>query len=110
MCNEVAGAIGLKNLVAEHLRGEDEKGKYDFVVSRAVMQLPDLMKIIKKNFKKLTADQAENAVPIADYVELPRAARAGKTAFVRNDHAWNCSIDVQKLRLNKTHQGLYGVV
>ena len=59
VCNEVAGAIGLKNLVAEHLRGEDEKGKYDFVVSRAVMQLPDLMKIIKKNFKKA----GQNALP-----------------------------------------------
>jgi 16S rRNA (guanine527-N7)-methyltransferase len=59
VCNEVASAIGLKNLVAEHLRGEDEKGKYDFVVSRAVMQLPDLMKIIKKNFKK----KGQNALP-----------------------------------------------
>ena len=59
VCNEVASAIGLKNLVAEHLRGEEEKGKYDFVVSRAVMQLPDLMKIIKKNFKK----KGQNALP-----------------------------------------------
>ena len=59
VCNEVASAIGLENLVAEHLRGEDEKGKYDFVVSRAVMQLPDLMKIIKKNFKKAQ----QNALP-----------------------------------------------
>ena len=59
VCNEVANAIGLTNLEAEHLRGEDEKGKYDFVVSRAVMQLPDLMKIIKKNFKKTQ----QNALP-----------------------------------------------
>ena len=58
VCNEVASAIGLENLVAEHLRGEDEKGKYDFVVSRAVMQLPDLMKIIKKNFKKAQIGRA----------------------------------------------------
>ena len=59
VCNEVASAIGLENLKAEHLRGEEEKGKYDFVVSRAVMQLPDLMKIIKKNFKKTQ----QNALP-----------------------------------------------
>ena len=52
-------AINLQNLKAEHLRGEDEKGKYDFVVSRAVMQLPDLMKIIKKNFKQ----KGQNALP-----------------------------------------------
>ncbi len=50
--NEVANAIELKNVEAVHLRGEEEKGKYDFVVSRAVMPLPDLMKIIKKNFAK----------------------------------------------------------
>lgn len=59
VATEVANAIGLKNLKAEHLRGEEEKGKYDFVVSRAVMQLPDLMKIIKKNFKKTQ----QNALP-----------------------------------------------
>ena len=40
--NEVATAIGLKNVVAEQLSGEEEKGSYDFVVSRAVMPLPDL--------------------------------------------------------------------
>ncbi|MCI1741368.1 MAG: 16S rRNA (guanine(527)-N(7))-methyltransferase RsmG [Prevotella sp.] len=45
----VAQAIGLKNIRTEHLRGEDEKGKYDFVVSRAVMSLPDLAHIIRKN-------------------------------------------------------------
>lgn len=59
VATEVANAIGLENLKAEHLRGEDEKGKYDFVVSRAVMQLPDLMKIINKNFKKTN----QNALP-----------------------------------------------
>jgi 16S rRNA (guanine527-N7)-methyltransferase len=45
----IAQAIGLKNIWTEHLRGEDEKGKYDFVVSRAVMSLPDLAHIIRKN-------------------------------------------------------------
>lgn len=47
--NEVAKALGLENVKAEQLSGEEEKGKYDFVVSRAVMPLPDLVKIIKKN-------------------------------------------------------------
>ena len=47
--NEVAQAIGLTNVVAEQLAGEEEKGMYDFVVSRAVMPLPDLTKIVKKN-------------------------------------------------------------
>lgn len=57
--NAVAQAIGLKNVEAVHLRGEEEKGKYDFIVSRAVMPLPDLVKIIRKNI----ATQQHNALP-----------------------------------------------
>ncbi|MBR6593195.1 MAG: 16S rRNA (guanine(527)-N(7))-methyltransferase RsmG [Prevotella sp.] len=52
VAQEVSNAIGLENCHPTHLRGEDEKGEYDFVVSRAVMQLPDLMKIIRKNISK----------------------------------------------------------
>lgn len=52
VATEVAQAIGLKNCHPAHLRGEDEKGMYDFVVSRAVMPLPDLMKIVKKNISR----------------------------------------------------------
>lgn len=56
--NEVACSLGLKNIEAEQISGEEEKGKYDFVVSRAVMPLPDLMKIIKKNI----SDKKRNAI------------------------------------------------
>lgn len=56
--NEVACSLGLKNIEAEQISGEEEKGKYDFVVSRAVMPLPDLMKIIKKNI----SDKQRNAI------------------------------------------------
>lgn len=59
VATEVANAIGLKNCHPEHLRGEDEKGQYDFVVSRAVMPLPDLVKIVKKNISK----RQQNALP-----------------------------------------------
>ena len=59
VANEVIKAIGLTNVVAEHIRGEEEKGKYNFIVSRAVMPLPDLIKIIKKNISK----EQNNALP-----------------------------------------------
>ena len=52
VAQEVADAIGLDNVLPAHIRGEEEKGKFDFIVSRAVMPLPDLMKIIKKNIAK----------------------------------------------------------
>lgn len=60
--NEVATAIGLENVEAVHLRGEEEKGKYDFVASRAVMPLPDLMKIVKKNVGKEQRNSMPNGV------------------------------------------------
>ena len=60
--NEVATAIGLENVEAVHLIGEEEKGKYDFVVSRAVMPLPDLMKIVKKNVGKEQRNSLPNGV------------------------------------------------
>lgn len=59
VAQEVSQAIGLKNCHPAHLRGEDEKGMYDFVVSRAVMPLPDLMRIVKKNISK----EHRNALP-----------------------------------------------
>ena len=62
VATEVAKAVGLQNVVAEHLRGEDEKGKFDFVVSRAVMPLPDLMKIVRKNISKKQRNAMMNGV------------------------------------------------
>jgi 16S rRNA (guanine527-N7)-methyltransferase len=56
---EVATAIGLKNITLKHLRVQEEKGKFDFVVSRAVMPLDDLVKLVKKNISK----KAANALP-----------------------------------------------
>jgi 16S rRNA (guanine527-N7)-methyltransferase len=58
VATEVAQAVGLKNVVAEHRRGEEEKGKYDFVISRAVMPLPDLIKIVRKNI----SNEQQNAM------------------------------------------------
>lgn len=45
----VAEAVGLDNVTCIQERAEDEKRQYDFVVSRAVMPLPDLVRIVRKN-------------------------------------------------------------
>ena len=62
VAQEVCNAIGLKNCQPAHLRGEDEKGKYDFVVSRAVMPLPDLVKIVRKNISKAQRNATPNGI------------------------------------------------
>lgn len=55
----VVNAIGLKNVVVEHRNVIEEKNKYDFVVSRAVMNASDLVKLIRKNVSK----EQRNALP-----------------------------------------------
>ena len=62
VAQEVSSAIGLKNCNPVQLRGEDEKGKYDFVVSRAVMALPDLEKIVRKNIAKPQRNALPNGI------------------------------------------------
>lgn len=62
VATEIANAIGLKNVEAVHLRGEEENGKYDFVVSRAVMPLPDLIKIVRKNISSTQRNAMLNGV------------------------------------------------
>lgn len=59
VANEVANAIGLKNVKFSHARAEEIKDKYDFVVTRAVMPMIDLMKVARKNIKI----EQKNAVP-----------------------------------------------
>ena len=59
VAQEVCQAIGLENCHPEHLRGEEEKEKFHFVVSRAVMPLPDLVKLVRKNIAK----EQTNALP-----------------------------------------------
>ena len=45
----IIDVIGLKNITARHCRIEDEKNFFDFVVSRAVMTLPELTRLVRKN-------------------------------------------------------------
>ena len=62
VAREVATAIGLQNCNAVQLRGEEEKDRFDFVVSRAVMALPDLLKIVKKNISRKQQNASANGV------------------------------------------------
>ena len=59
VASEVAKALGLTNVVCKQERVEEEKEKFDFVVSRAVMPLPDLAKLVRKNI----SNKHRNAIP-----------------------------------------------
>lgn len=60
--NEVAKAIGLKNLKAEHTRAEQVPGKFDFVVSRAVTQLKDFYPWVKNKFNPQSRNKLPNGI------------------------------------------------
>lgn len=62
MAAEIAKAIGLENVEAIHQRGEEEKGKFDFIVSRAVMPMPDLVKIVSKNISRKQHNSIANGI------------------------------------------------
>src|SRR5690554_5437449 len=57
--NEVAAAIGLNNLLATHTRAEEVKGKFNFIVSRAVTQLKDFYPWVQNKFER----ESINAIP-----------------------------------------------
>lgn len=62
VASEVTKAIGLDNVEAVHRRGEEEKGKFDFIVSRAVMPMPDLVKIVRKNISTKQQNSIANGI------------------------------------------------
>lgn len=62
VATEIATAIGLNNVRATHSRAEEIKEKYNFVVSRAVMQLPELVKICRKNISKEQINALPNGI------------------------------------------------
>lgn len=59
VAQEVAQAIGLQNTTFAHCSVEEDKAKYDFVVSRAVMPLGDLLRLTRKNI----GNTQHNALP-----------------------------------------------
>ena len=85
----MAHAIGLENVLAQHLRGEEEKGKFDFIVSRAVMPLPDLMKIVRKNVANDQHNALENGVIVLKGGDLQEEVRPyRKIAMVEELSQW----------------------
>jgi len=60
--NEVATALGLKNVKAEQLRAENVKGDFDFIVSRAVTNMPDFVSWIIDKIKKQNNHELKNGI------------------------------------------------
>jgi 16S rRNA (guanine527-N7)-methyltransferase len=58
----VAKDLGLKNVKAEQMRAENAKGDYDFIVSRAVTNMPDFVSWVKDKIKKQNKHELHNGI------------------------------------------------
>ena len=58
----VADALELKNVKAEQIRAENVKGDFDFIVSRAVTNMPDFVSWIKDKIKKQHKHELKNGI------------------------------------------------
>lgn len=58
----VAEVLELKNVKAEHIRAEKVKDTYDFIVSRAVTNMPDFVKLIKGKIAKNQQHDLKNGI------------------------------------------------
>ncbi len=59
VAQDIASQAGLTNVTFQHGDVLEVKGKFDFVVSRAVMPLPDMVKMVRRFISK----ECNNAVP-----------------------------------------------
>ena len=82
VASEVAQALNLTNVVCKPERAEEEKQKFDFVVSRAVMPLPDLVKLIRKNISNHHINAVPNGLVVLKGGDLKEELRPFKEAEV----------------------------
>ena len=62
VATEIAQTIGLDNVTFRHAGIEEEKQKFDFAISRAVMPLPDLVKLVRKNISTTQRNAMANGL------------------------------------------------
>jgi 16S rRNA (guanine527-N7)-methyltransferase len=60
--NEIATALGLKNLTAEHKRAEEVKDKFEFIISRAVTEFPAFYKWVQNKISKSQFNNLPNGI------------------------------------------------
>jgi 16S rRNA (guanine527-N7)-methyltransferase len=90
--NEVANALGLKNVKAEQMRAENVNQNFDFIVSRAVTNMPDFVSWIKDKIKKSNTNDLSNGILYlkgGDLTEelknFPKATQYNLSDFFKED-------------------------
>lgn len=83
----VAEAIGLHNVTAVHRNVVEEKAKFDFVVSRAVMDTAELVRLVRKNVHHTQRNSLPNGLICLKGGDLHHELQP----FRRSSDTWNLS-------------------
>jgi len=90
--NEVATALGLKNVKAEQMRAENVKQDFDFIVSRAVTNMPDFVSWVSGKIKKTNSNDLSNGIlylkggDLTDELKnFPKATQYNLSDFFKED-------------------------
>jgi len=102
VANAVIEALGLTNVTALHRNVMEEKRKFDFVVSRAVMDTGELVKLVRKN----VARESKNSLPNGLICLKGGDLQAELAPFKRTAETWNLS-DYFKDDFFETKQVIY---
>ncbi len=88
----VMEALELKNVKAEQIRASEVKGDYDFIVSRAVTNMPDFVSWIKDKIKKQNKHNLTNGILYLkggdlteELKDFPRATEYNIADFFKED-------------------------
>ena len=88
----VAEALQLQNVKAEQIRAENVKGDFDFIVSRAVTNMPDFVSWIKDKIKKQNKHELANGILYLkggdlteELKDFPKATEYDISAFFKAD-------------------------
>jgi len=90
--NEVVKELGLKNVKAELIRAENVKGEFDFIISRAVTQMDDFVKWVRKKITKKQLHEIKNGILYLkggdltdELANFPNATIYNITDYFKND-------------------------
>lgn len=90
--NEVASALGLKNVKAEQKRAEAVGENFDFIVSRAVTNMPDFVRWVEGKIKKDSRHELANGILYlkggdltGELAGFPKAVQYDLSAYFRDE-------------------------
>ena len=104
--NEVSTALGLKNVTTQHARVEEVKGQFDFVVSRAVAPLVELLSWTKGKYSGAQKNALPNGLICLKGGDLREEIKAVSSSHIVEQYSIS---DTFQLEFFETKKIIYAV-